>query len=565
MQVGAKKRTTIFAAFAAMAAECGPMDYKGLVTREVAPAAVSTNGAGRLLVDFGRDAVGWLELRGDAEGPYEIIVGELVDGRGEVTNAHPGATIRTIRVSGVKGAGTHRVPLPPDRLNLRGYDLKAPAILLPERFGIVAPFRYADVASAPQGVSFAQVAVNYPIDMAKGAFECDDANLNRVYEFCKYTMLATSYCGLYVDGDRERTPYEADAYINQLGHYAIDDDRAMARRTHEWLMDHPTWPTEWRQHSIKMAWADWMWSGDKSSLERNYGRLVGEKLMDRYARASDGLLETGGERNGPTTKPGAADIVDWPKGERDGFVFTPVNAVVNAFYCKNLLELADIASALGKDGDAAAFRARAEAVRGAFVAAFFDAEAGLFRDGEGTDHHSLHANAAALAFHLAPDEAVPGILAFLEKKGMACSVYFAQYLLEAFCENGRADAAVRLMAADGDRSWIGMLDFGSTITMEAWSVAAKKNTDLNHAWGAAPLNVIARYVAGVTPLEPGFAKVAIRPQLGGLGRVEATVPTPLGPVKVKATPDALELDSPAPVEATFGGRTRLFPAGKGRM
>ena len=33
---------------------------------------------------------------------------------------------------------------------------------------------------------------------------------------------------------------------------------------------------------------------------------------------------------------GLRDITDWPVGERDGFEFKPVNAVVNAFYCLNL-------------------------------------------------------------------------------------------------------------------------------------------------------------------------------------------------------------------------------------
>ncbi|MGI6302875.1 MAG: hypothetical protein ACOX52_17715 [Verrucomicrobiota bacterium] len=55
----------------------------------------------------------------------------------------------------------------------------------------------------------------------------------------------TSFAGIYIDGDRERIPYEGDAYINQLGHYAVDREYAIARRTIEHFMDHPTWPTEW--------------------------------------------------------------------------------------------------------------------------------------------------------------------------------------------------------------------------------------------------------------------------------------------------------------------------------
>ena len=537
-----------------------PYDYKELVEREVTPAKVSRNVAGHLVADFGRDAIGWLELKGEGTGPYEIVIGELCNGRGEVTNAYPKSTIRCRRISGVKSAGSHRVPLPPDRLNLKGYDPNAPAILLPERFGIVTAFRYVEIVAGPE-MELRQHAVNYPMDMGKSEFACDCADLVRVYDMCKYSMLATSFCGMYVDGDRERTPYEADAYINQLGHYAIDDDCSLARKTHEWLMVHWTWPTEWRQHSIKMAWADWMWTGDTRSIAKFYPQLTGEKLLAKFARGQDGLLETGGERN-KGAKPGAADIVDWPAAERDGFVFRPVNAVVNAFHYRNLLELSDIARALGKDADAHRFAARAKSIHAAFLRAFFRPDVGLYADGDGTDHCSLHANAIALAFGLVPPERVQAVVEFLEKKGMACSVYFAQYLLEAFCEAGRADIAVKLMSAKGDRSWVGMLDFGSTISMEAWSPAAKPNLDLNHAWGAAPLNIISRYIVGVAPREPGFKSVAIRPQLGGLKHVKATVPTVSGAIRLEVTPERLAFTSPVPAEVTFAGSRRLLPPGR---
>ena len=537
-----------------------PYDYKELVERKVLPVKTLRNAAGRSVYDFGCDAIGWLELSGQGSGPYEIVLGELLNARGEVTNAYPKSTIRCYRVSGVKPVGRHRVPLPGDARNRKVKARGVSAVPLPKRIGIVAPFRYVEVIRGPQ-MALLQMAVNYPVDMGKSAFTCDNANLARVYDLCKRSILATSFCGVYVDGDRERIPYEADAYINQLDHYAIDDDCSLARKSHEWLMERPTWPTEWRQHSIKMAWADWMWTGDTRSLAKYYGRLKEEKLMAKYARASDGLLETGGERK-KGAKPGASDIVDWPAAERDGFEFRPVNAVVNAFYHRNLLELSDIARALGRELESREFAARAKDVHAAFQRAFFDGGTGLYVDGEGAAHSSLHANAAALAFGLVPPSRVDGVVAFLERKGMACSVYFAQYLLEAFCEAGRADIAVKLMSASGERSWIGMLDFGSTITMEAWSPAAKPNLDLNHAWGAAPLNIISRYILGVTPLTAGFGVAAIHPQLGGLKHVKATVPTVAGSIQIEATPDRLVFTASMPAEATFGGICRRFPPGR---
>ena len=62
-----------------------------------------------------------------------------------------------------------------------------------------------------------------------------------------------------------------------------------------------------------------------------------------------------------------------------------------------------------------------------------------------------------------------------------------------------------------------MLRVGSTITMEAWDIKYKPNLDWNHAWGAAPANIIVRKLMGVEPISPGGDQIQIKPQLGSLG------------------------------------------------
>ena len=56
--------------------------------------------------------------------------------------------------------------------------------------------------------------------------------LNQVWDLCKYSIKATTFNGLYVDGDRERIPYEADAYLNQLSHYTTDREYAIGKTNH---------------------------------------------------------------------------------------------------------------------------------------------------------------------------------------------------------------------------------------------------------------------------------------------------------------------------------------------
>lgn len=530
-----------FGAFAAHGdGESAPAGRNVVVEGQVPTRSVFVAG-GSLLADFGRDAFGWLEAD-IPEGEYVVRLGEKLDASGRI-DMKPGGTIRAAETRlRTDGRGFTRIPLIPDERNTRGVNRTTHAYPIPEKFGVVMPFRYAEVLGLPaetSAISLRRQVLHWPIDMRSSSFVCSDGRLNEVHDFCKYSIWATSFTGVYVDGDRERIPYEADAYINQLGHYAIDADFEMGRRTFVFLMDHPTWPTEWAQHMIMMAWADWMYSGETNLVSMYFGRLKDEKLLLNLAR-EDGLLATCPDHS----RADQGDIVDWPVGERDGFVFKPVNAVVNAFHYRNLREMRDIAFAIGKTEDAAFFADRADKVRESFDRAFYDAAKGLYADGEGAGHSSLHANAAALAFGLVPSDRKGRISDFLVSRGMACSVYFAQYLLEALFESGRAQEAISLMTADGDRSWLGMLAQGSTITMEAWSLKAKPNQDWNHAWGTPPLNVISRYVLGVKPLKPGFSEVAVSPQVGNLKLVEGRVPTPRGAISVRVVEGKVEFSAP---------------------
>jgi hypothetical protein len=76
-----------------------------------------------------------------------------------------------------------------------------------------------------------------------------------------------------------------------------------------------------------------------------------------------------------------------------------------------------------------------------------------------------------------------------------------------------------------------MIRTGSTITLEAWDMKYKPNSDWNHAWGAAPANIISRQMWGIKPIAPGFAKAQIKPQLSPLTSSEITVPTIKGKIR----------------------------------
>jgi len=505
------------------------------VRTEVKPVKVEKIAEGHWYVDFGRAAYGTVRLAIDSREATEIDVhlGEERTPDAERLNREPGGTrrYRMMSVPVVKGQGTYEVKITPDKRNTGGA-----AILMPPPIAEVMPFRYCEITGCPAKLdadSIVQLAVHYPFDDSAASFTSSDETLNEVWEMCKYSMKATSFCGVYVDGDRERIPYEADAYINQLGHYCTDREFTMARYSHEYLILKPTWPTEWILHSVIMAWADYEQTGDAESMARYYDDLCAKTLQD-LAR-EDGLICTKSvppEVYAKIHHNRIRDIVDWPTGERDGYELKDINTVVCAFHYRSLVLMSKIAKTLGKEADAKDFAVKAERVARTINEKLFDTERGVYIDGEGSTHASIHANMFPLSLGLVPPERQKSVVEFVKSRGMACSVYGSQYLMEALYEAGEAEYALSLMRSKAERSWWNMIHEGSTIAMEAWGNRFKSNQDWNHAWGAAPANIIPRGLMGVMPLEPGFGRIRIRPQVGSLESASMTMPTIRGPVLV---------------------------------
>jgi alpha-L-rhamnosidase len=508
-----------------------------------APVSVTTVAPGVIQVDFGRVAFGNLQLTAPpgTTGPIVVHFGEARTG--ERINRKPPGTVRYARATATLAGKPVVVAPPADKRNTT-----APAVLTPADWGVVLPFRWVEIDGWPgelrpeQILRRAAFARTWQDDAA--AFRSSDATLNQIWELCRYTIKATTFAGVYVDGDRERIAYEADAYLNQLSHYASDPDPQMARDTFDRLIAFPTWPTEWAPHMIFMAHADWRQTGDRAWLTSHYAALKPKLLLERLG--PDGLIVS------TEAQIKRGDIVDWPVGERDGFVFRPINTVVNAFYLRALAQMTEMARAIGREEDAREFAARERTGRAAFQQKLFDPARRLYRDGEGTDHASLHANLFPLAFDLVPPADRVHVAQWLGSRGMACSVYAAQYLMEGLFENGAADVALQLILAPGDRSWRHMVESGTTLTWEAWDQRFKPNQDWNHAWGAAPANLLSRFVVGAEPLTPGWNRVAVRPHPGQLTHCEARIPTPRGPISVQWYRDngfQLTLELPANVAA----------------
>jgi len=186
-----------------------------LVQTALKPTAISPTADG-VLIDFGKAAFGTPFIQNRAiEALKEITVhlGEQRTQNGRVER-EPEGTVRYRRIQQTidHSRTATRLVIPPDERNTGEH-----AVLMPADIGEVLPFRYAEI----EGVSklgfgdVSQFVVNYPFDDGAASFSSDSKVLDDVWAMCKHTIKVTTFCGVYVDGDRERIPYEGDAWSSR--------------------------------------------------------------------------------------------------------------------------------------------------------------------------------------------------------------------------------------------------------------------------------------------------------------------------------------------------------------
>ena len=528
-----------------------PHYQRGLVRVEDHASRIVQVDGKTTLHDFGKALFGKLAVGTATLSPGDTLIvrlGEkMLEGR---IDRQPGGNIRYIADTMVLGGQFPAVLHFPMKKGVK--NVTGRAILLPDSIGIILPFRSAEIISRQSIPENMVIRKGYHHRFHEGAssFRSSDSLLNAIWDLCKHTIKATTFAGLYVDGDRERIPYEADALINQLSHYAVDTVHDIARNTIDYLMASPAWPTEWQLQMHQMIWNDHMHTGNTELIRKHYALLDRKTL--RSLKGKYGLIST---TDVPQTSEFLAsvhyttfdnkavfrDITDWPqsgnkiagpeyKGEADGFVFCPYNSVVNAYHYKSVVLMAAFAATLGKKEDERMYTAMAKRIRMDFRKTFMDPVTGLVRDGDTTSHSALHSNFFALAFGLLDEGEKPAVLKHIRSRGMACSVYGVQFLLDALYDAGDAAHAFKLITDKGTRSWYRMLEAGATMTAEAWDIRFKPNLDWNHAWGTAVLNVITRKIIGIEPSTPGASSFDIHPQTTGLTEISASVPFITGSV-----------------------------------
>ncbi len=474
-------------------------DGPSYVLTKCQPVEIRQLGEGNFLVDFGRPVFGGIELACPAGGGLvELRLAEELQ-----PNGHARFQLRT------ENCFQEIWRFAPDSEPMHHMGTRM--------------FRYAEILGwrGPfDGERIIARAIGSPFRMETSSFSCSDVRLEKVWQLCKNTVAHTT-ADVFTDClTRERLAYEADCYVTMLTHFNTDGSLATPKRTLEYLVNHPSWPCEWWQLFIPLFYEYLMQSGDYDFVDRYYDFLRDETPYHRFMR--DGLI-----RDFPRQC-----IVDWPERERDNYEFGPGNAVANALAYWDLELLARLAGYLGRDRESEEFAERAMELRDGFNRHLFNEATGLYVDSVGSQHSSLHANLYALRFGLVPAGHRRGCVEFLKKRGMVCSVFTSQFLLETFFMNGEDRHALALMVSDGPKSWLEMINHGAIATTESWLTDAKKNMSWAHPWGSSPANVIVRHLFGLRPTRPGWREFVFDPKPGGLDKGSFRLLTPRGPISV---------------------------------
>lgn len=115
------------------------------------------------------------------------------------------------------------------------------------------------------------------------------------------------------------------------------------------------------------------------------------------------------------------------------------------------------------------------------------------------------------------------------------SPYASGFAVEALFERGHGSSAVELIK----RVWGVMADEtnpnysgGHWEAMKPDGTPITDDTSLMHGWSTWPVYLLPRYLAGVSPLEPGWTRWKVQPVLAGLENVEVALSTPAGRVEI---------------------------------
>ncbi|WP_147918064.1 alpha-L-rhamnosidase [Ruania zhangjianzhongii] len=498
-------------------------------TQELPVREVITTPAGRTVLDFGQNLVGWLRLRVRGPRGQEIVV------RHAEVLEHGELGVRPLR----HARATDEFVLS------GGEDLFEPEFTF-------HGFRYAEIDGWPGECDPAAVtAVVVGSDMRRtGWFECSEPMVNRLHENVVWGMRG-NFLSIPTDCPQrdERMGWTGDIQVfSPTAATLFDADAFLAA----WLKDVaaeqaaaggvcgfvvPQVLPDGDQPAA--AWGDAATVVPTVLFERFADRRA---LADQYPSMRawvDVLLELAGEEK---LWEGMFQYGDWldpdAPADRPGAAKVDSDIVASAHLVRSTRLVARAAAELGHDQDADRYGALAEEARGAWVRAYTTSEGRIVSDAQ-------TAYAMAIAYELVDAElrTVMGhrLAQLVRESGYRMGTGFVgtPIIADALTTTGHPEVAGALLLQTDVPSWLYAVTMGATTIWERWdsmlpdgTINPGEMTSFNHYAFGAVADWLYRRLAGLGPDTPGYQRLRIAPvPISGLSSANARHETPYGPAE----------------------------------
>ena len=257
------------------------------------------------------------------------------------------------------------------------------------------------------------------------------------------------------------------------------------------------------------------YTGDKSVIETVYP--MSKSYILSYKLNSDGLVEH---------RQGSWDWPDWG----DNADIAPME---NAWYYMAAESCRKMAALLGYENDIGLYDERMNSIRKNYDRMFL--KEGYYYCSTQNKKPDDRANALAVLSGLADKKLYDNILNVLQSTENA-SPYMEKYVLDAMCEMGHEDYAVKRMKS----RYREMVEYDYSTLWEYWNM----DGTLNHAWSGGPLITMSKYLAGIRPLDTAYRTFEIKPHMCGLDFIKCTVPSIMGDITldIRRTDDHIKMD-----------------------
>lgn len=510
------------------------------VTGSLKPRAVTEIKPGVFIYDLGQNLVGWCRLK--VQGP----AGTQIALRHAET-VKPDGSLYLENLRGAKVTDIYT-------LKGRGQEVYEP------RFTYHG-FRYVEVTGFPGRPTLASLegqVVNDDVATA-GEFACSQPMINRFYQNIVWGVRG-NYRSISTDcpqrderqgwlGDRSAESRGETYLFNIAALYAKwTQDMADAQRENGSISD--VCPSYWPLYNDNVTWPSSAviipgalhdQYADAAILARLYPNLV--RWIDHMGGyITNGLIsrDSYGDWCVPPEDPKLIHSQDPARKTAPAILATSY-----FYHCLKLTE--GYANQLDQPADARRFNAKAEELKSALNATFYNRERGCYDNGSQTSC------VLPLAFDLVPPEERPRVFGHLVKKiteetrgHIGTGLVGGQWLNRVLTEGGRPDIVYRFATNTTYPSWGYMVEKGATTVWELWNgnTADPAMNSHNHVMLVGDLVIwLYECLAGLKPAQPGFKHILMKPHpVGDLKFVKATHHSPYGLIRSEWKRDGARFD-----------------------